>query len=100
MEMLLANESDVVEGQQKDIDFAGRPVILVRKNGKVHAYINVCTHLGGPCKLQGDVLHCEWHGSDFEIETGKALNPPAPKDSKLVKLPIVIKEGKIFYKYP
>lgn len=100
MEIVLANESEVLEGQQKDIDFAGRPAILIRKSGKVYAYINVCTHVGGPCKLEGDVLHCQWHGVKFDLDTGKALNPPAPKDSKLVKLPILIKEGKIFYKYP
>ena len=100
MEMPLANESEVLEGQQKDINFAGRPAVLIRKDGKIHAYINVCTHLGGPCKLEGDVLHCQWHNAKFDAKTGKALNLPAPPDSKLIRLPIIVKEGKIFYKYP
>lgn len=100
MEIFLANDTDVKEGQTFEVGFAGRPAILIRKNGNVYAYINCCTHVGGPMKLDGDVLRCTWHNSDFEPKSGKTLTPPAPKDSSLIALPIKINEGKIFYVYP
>lgn len=100
MEIPLADEKDVPEGGQKEVDFAGRPAIVVKKNGKYYAYINCCTHTGGPVKLQGDKLHCQWHGSDFEHDSGKALTAPAPTGSGLISLPIQVKDGKVVYVYP
>lgn len=100
MEILLAKDEDVKEGETKEIDFAGRPAILIRKDGKVYAYVNCCTHVGGPVKLEGALLRCQWHNSHFEPETGKTLSAPAPLDSKLIGLPIQIKGGNIYYIYP
>ncbi len=100
MEAPLADEADVKEGETLEIDFFGRPAILVRVGGEIHAYINCCTHTGGPVKLDGDILHCQWHGSDFDAATGEALTPPAPTGSKLIKLPIKVRGGKVFYVYP
>lgn len=41
---------------------------------------NVCTHVGGPLaegKLEGYEVQCPWHGSKFDIRTGKVVRPPA-----------------------
>ena len=102
MEIPLANDEDIKEGEAKEIDFAGRPAILFRLDGEVHAYINCCTHVGGPMKLKAEkgYLDCTWHDSHFDAKTGQALREPAPLDSKLIKLPIQVKEGKVFYVYP
>lgn len=100
MEIPLADETDVPEDGQKEVDFAGRPVVVVKKGGKYFAYINCCTHVGGPVKLQGDTLACQWHGAHFDAQRGTALNAPAPTGSKLISLPIQVKDGKIFYVYP
>jgi len=99
MEIFLANDADVKEGSTLEVDFAGRPAIIMRVNGHVHAYINCCTHVGGPMKLAGDKILCQWHGSAFDAATGQALSEPAPLDSKLIGLPIVIKDGKVYYSY-
>ena len=48
MEAFLANDGDIKEGESKEVDFAGRPAILFRLEGEINAYINCCTHLGGP----------------------------------------------------
>ena len=104
MEIPLADESDIKEGEAKEIDFAGRPAIIFRLDGEVHAYINCCTHLGGPMKLKVKpdtaYLDCTWHDSHFDAKTGQCFREPAPLDSKLIKLPIQVKEGKVFYVYP
>ena len=103
-EMFLVNDSDVKEGEAKEIDFAGRPVILFRLEGEVHAYINCCTHVGGPMKLKVKphtaYLDCTWHDSHFDAKTGQCFREPASLDSKLIKLPLQVKEGKVFYVYP
>ena len=104
MEILLADDINIKEGESKEVDFAGRPAILFRLNGEIHAYINCCTHLGGPMKLKVKpgtaYLDCIWHDSHFDAETGQCLREPASMDSKLIKLPLQVKEGKVFYVYP
>ena len=103
-EVFLADYNDVKEGETKEVDFEGRPAILFRLNGEIHAYINCCTHLGGPMKLKVKpntaYLDCTWHDSHFDAITGHALREPAPLNSKLIKLPLKIKDGKVFYVYP
>jgi nitrite reductase/ring-hydroxylating ferredoxin subunit len=101
MRAKLASEQDVDEGKAKELDFFGRPALILKKNGKVHAYINVCTHVGGPCKLEDGTLKCQWHGTAFDSESGKVIqgSGPAPPDSRLIKLPIIVESGTIFYVY-
>ena len=103
-ETFLANENEIKEGEFKEVDFLGRPVIVFRLEGEFHAYINCCTHLGGPMKLKVKpdtaYLDCTWHDSHFDAKTGETTRGPAPLDSKLIKLPIKVKEGKVFYVYP
>ena len=39
--------------------------------------------MGGPLaegKLEGNVVQCPWHGSRFDITTGKVLRPPAVRE--------------------
>ena len=104
MEIPLADESDIKEREAKEIDFAVRPAIIFRLDGEVHAYINCCTHLSGPMKLkvkpETAYLDCTWHDSHFDAKTGQCFREPAPLDSKLIKLSIKVKEGKVFYVYP
>ncbi len=99
MKVLLAEESDVREGEATEIEFFGRSVLLTRQEGRVKVYANVCTHMGGPLSLDGEVFRCAWHGACFESRTGKAVTGPAPLDSTLMRLPFRLEEGSIFYVY-
>jgi nitrite reductase/ring-hydroxylating ferredoxin subunit len=52
---------------------------------------NVCTHEGGPLAegtLEGYEVECPWHGSIFDIRTGKVTRPPAnePESTYEVKV--------------
>ena len=47
----LIDDATVTEGASAEVDFFGRPVVVVRKDGLTRAYANVCPHLGGPLKL-------------------------------------------------
>ncbi len=95
----LADEKELSEDKVTEVDFARRPAILFKWKGQVHAYINACTHLGGPCELKGGKLECKWHDSHFDPETGNTTKGPAPLDSRLIKLPVQVEDGKVYYVY-
>ncbi len=99
MKVFLAEESDVREGEAREVEFFGRSALLTRQEGRVKVYANVCTHLGGPLSLDGEVFRCDWHDACFDARTGKAIGGPAPLDSRLMRLPFRLEEGKIFYVY-
>lgn len=57
-------------------------VLLYRRAGEVCAIANVCTHRGGPLNEgeiddAGGTVTCPWHGSEFELCTGKVVHGPA-----------------------
>ncbi|HEY7023264.1 MAG TPA: DUF2231 domain-containing protein [Ktedonobacterales bacterium] len=59
---------------------AGVPIILIRMGTNVYALGATCTHAGGPLdegELQGDAVQCPWHGSRFNIKSGRVLTGPA-----------------------
>lgn len=99
-------ESELIDvGQLKEddvvkIDVDGRQALLYKKGNRVFAYIDVCPHVGGSLRAVKGTFVCEWHGSKFDVETGKYLSGVAPKDSALIPFPIIIKDGKVYYKYP
>jgi nitrite reductase/ring-hydroxylating ferredoxin subunit len=99
VKVFLADDSDVREGDAREVEFFGRSAIVTRQGGRVKVYANVCTHMGGPLSLDGEVLRCAWHGACFEPGTGKAIGGPAPPDSRLMRLPFRIEDGGIFYVY-
>ncbi len=48
--------------------------------GSLYAIDDECTHMGGPLSegtIEGDEIVCPWHGSHFNIKTGKVVRPPA-----------------------
>jgi glycine betaine catabolism B len=64
----------------KAIEVNGEKICVVNVEGKYYAIGNVCTHEGGPLAdgtLEGYDVECPWHGSKFDVRTGKMTNPPA-----------------------
>lgn len=71
---------DLSDGQL----YAGRaddtPVLLVRRNGRTFAIHDRCSHRGcllSEGELNGDVVTCSCHGSQFDIRDGSLLRGPA-----------------------
>ncbi len=72
--------SDFAEGTLTRVVAAGMPVLVVRKEGELHAIGAVCSHAGGPLDegtLNRGVVTCPWHGSRFCITNGKVKHGPA-----------------------
>ena len=54
-------------------------MLLVRRGSEVHALAAVCAHQGGPLDegtLDGDVVTCPWHGSQFCVRDGSIVHGP------------------------
>lgn len=64
----------------KRVVVAGAPVVMLRMGDRYYAIGATCSHAGGPLdegELQGDVVQCPWHGSRFNMRTGKPVTGPA-----------------------
>ncbi|HWI07273.1 MAG TPA: Rieske 2Fe-2S domain-containing protein [Solirubrobacteraceae bacterium] len=58
-----------------------RPLVIVRRNGTLHALAARCAHRGGPlheAELEGDCIVCPWHGTRFRLEDGSVMRGPSP----------------------
>jgi nitrite reductase/ring-hydroxylating ferredoxin subunit len=63
---------------------------MFRLQRDFYAITNTCSHAGGPLdegSLDGDVVTCPWHASQFCLRNGHVLGGPAtfPQASLLVR---------------
>ena len=101
MRVPLIDDHLVHEGQATEVDFFGRSVLVLRTQGQLRAYVNICTHLGGPLRLapDGASFQCQWHQACFDARSGRATCAPARPDSRLIRLPITVEAGRVTYVY-
>ena len=99
MRQPLIEVSDIPESGTVTADLFGREVLVTIVNGKPRAFINVCMHHGGPLAREGDHFTCGWHGSQFDVRTGKALSGPVRPDARLIMLPTHVEDGALVYTY-
>ena len=99
MRIPLCKIEEISSGETKTVDFLGREVLVFEVDGEPKAVLNYCMHLGGPMKLRNCRLVCEWHGAEFECNTGKRLKGPARPESRLIILPTRVEDGLLIYEY-
>jgi len=90
------DESDLKEGKPKRVAVQDTKVMLVRRNAKIYALAETCSHLGGPLsegQFVGDTVKCPWHGSTFSVVDGSVVNGPATFSQPCFETRI--REGKI-----
>uniref|UniRef100_A0AAR2LQU1 Rieske domain-containing protein n=1 Tax=Pygocentrus nattereri TaxID=42514 RepID=A0AAR2LQU1_PYGNA len=66
-------ESDLQDGQMKEVEVNHHKIVLVRNEGKFSAVGGLCTHYGAPLikgALVGNRVRCPWHGACFNTTTG------------------------------
>ena len=71
---------DVPEGEARAFDVNGRVVSVAHVDGRWFAYDDTCTHRMcslADGELEGTLIICPCHGSEFDIETGEVVSPPA-----------------------
>jgi nitrite reductase/ring-hydroxylating ferredoxin subunit len=58
------------------------PVLLFRSGDSLFAIAERCTHAGMPldkAKVASGILTCPAHGSQFRLEDGRVVRPPAQR---------------------
>jgi nitrite reductase/ring-hydroxylating ferredoxin subunit len=76
----LAATNDLKPNQMKVVNAEGKPILLVNIEGTYYAIGNRCTHMGcmlSNGKLNGNIVECPCHGSNFDVKTGKVVRGPA-----------------------
>ena len=87
--------TDLQPGQRKIVDIDGLSIGVFNVNGRFHALLNRCPHMGGPLcaglirglvvgpepykyelEREGEILRCPWHGWEFDIKTGHSYMSP------------------------
>jgi len=76
----------------------GKKSILLYNGGEIKSFENICTHKGGPSKLENNKLVCQWHGALFDPITGMAMKGPAPSGSRLTPINLREHDGKVYIK--
>jgi toluene monooxygenase system ferredoxin subunit len=69
---------DVWEGELMPFDVAGRRIILVNLDQRLHAFDATCPHQEHSLcdgSLEGYVLTCPAHHWQFDVRTGQGVNP-------------------------
>jgi nitrite reductase/ring-hydroxylating ferredoxin subunit/uncharacterized membrane protein len=78
--ILVAKRDELKVDQMKLLRVGNRRIVLARTERKYVAFDDRCTHRGG--SLAGGVMicgtvQCPWHGSQFDVYTGKVGAGPA-----------------------
>ncbi|MCY3770287.1 MAG: Rieske 2Fe-2S domain-containing protein [Gammaproteobacteria bacterium] len=92
---------EVWEGEMECFEVGGETVLIVHAgDGEVRAYDPACPHQGHAL-IEGDledcVLTCGAHLWQFDVVTGKGINPT---DTALISYPVKMKEGAVWVAFP
>ena len=93
-EVYAGRVTDFEDGRRALVEVDGREVFVFERDGRFHAFENVCRHMGGPVgegvligkveailddenrhlgdRFSTSEIHivCPWHGWEYDIETG------------------------------
>lgn len=76
----IGSGSAIPEGEVMSFGAGARQVAVANVEGDLHAFDDTCTHQQcslGEGELDGAVIECPCHGSQFDVITGEAVNGPA-----------------------
>ena len=76
----VCTEDDIAEGDIRAFEAEGIEFLLARRDGRIFALENCCSHDGAQLS-DGDLVNgeiqCARHGGKFDLATGEATQMPA-----------------------
>ena len=101
-EHILCDLEDIPDGGAKGFTVERTMLLVVRKDGNLHAYVNSCPHIGTPLDFSPDrflsydakYILCSTHGALFRIEDGHCVSGPCAGDS-LDRIDIAVHNGQV-----
>ena len=74
--VIACKADEVDEGRMKEVIVQGRAILIANVGGEYYAVAGKCPHLGGNLAhgmLEGAVITCPRHGSQFDITDGHVV---------------------------
>jgi nitrite reductase/ring-hydroxylating ferredoxin subunit/uncharacterized membrane protein len=95
----VCNQSELGDGQVMLAKIQNERVAVARCSDGMVAFSDHCTHKGGPLSdgaLVGCTIQCPWHGSQFDVRSGRVVAGPAGE--KIKTYDIEIRAGEVYVK--
>jgi len=76
----VAVTADLPSGELMLVEVEDERIVLANVGGQYYALTDACTHAECPLsdgELEGEVLECPCHGSQFDVRTGEVVASPA-----------------------
>ena len=80
MQVRVGTSKDVAAGTMRVFEVGGTKVNVTNVLGRLYAFDDTCTHRGcslAKGKLDGTMVTCPCHGSQFDVTSGAVLRGPA-----------------------
>jgi nitrite reductase/ring-hydroxylating ferredoxin subunit/uncharacterized membrane protein len=95
----VCQESELEEGKPQKVVWQETDLFLLKRGSEIYAMGDKCAHLGGPLsegKVEGDIVQCPWHGSQFCLKDGSVVNGPATNNQPV--LDVTVEGGQVLVK--
>lgn len=87
--MYICKVTDINEAESKGFEVLGESIFIVKMDGQLHAYKNICPHIQinleyNPDQFLNDeknFIQCSNHNALFEIDTGTCIAGPCSGQS-------------------
>lgn len=79
----VAKAGEIDEDEPKSVEIGRRLIGVYNVEGQFYAIDDICTHefaILTEGYVDSDVIECPLHQAQFDIRTGKVLEPPAEED--------------------
>jgi nitrite reductase/ring-hydroxylating ferredoxin subunit/uncharacterized membrane protein len=93
----VCNQAELGEGQVMLVRIGAERIAVARCSEGIVAFNDHCTHKGGPLSdgaVVGCAVQCPWHGSQFDIRTGRVIAGPAEEHLKTYE--VEIRAGEVY----
>src|ERR687888_2799537 len=75
----VAKVSEISDGKMKHVEVDGKELLIANVDGKFYAISDRCGHMNALLlmgNLTGNTVTCPFHGSKYDVTTGKKLSEP------------------------
>lgn len=93
----VCNQSELAEGQMMLAHIKDERVVVARCPEGFAAFSDHCTHKGGALAdgaVAGCTVQCPWHGSQFDIHTGRVVAGPAKRQIAIYE--VEVRGGEVY----
>jgi nitrite reductase/ring-hydroxylating ferredoxin subunit len=85
----IGEAQSIAEGEMRVVDLGGTPVNITHAGESFYGFEDTCTHMGCSLargELEGTVVTCGCHGSQFDVTSGAVLRGPAQRPVRPISL--------------